>query len=92
MNSQRPRRRRTNGRFQTTPAAVDALLSGMAERGAVRRAATAAATGATFQATVEQRLKSLEADLGEVKSRLNGLLFLATGAVLTQIVLRLLHI
>ncbi len=91
MTSRRPRRRAQGSSCRTTPAAVDTLLAGMAERGSVRRAATAAATGAAFRATVEQRLKALEADLGEVKSRLNGLLFLVAGAVLTQVILQLLR-
>lgn len=73
------------------PASVDALLARAVEQGSARRAATAAANTAAFRAAVEQRLKALEAELGEVKSRLNGLLFLAAGAVLTQFLLHLFH-
>lgn len=45
---------------------------------------------ATFRAVVQERLRSLEAQLDEVKSRLNGLLFFIAGTVLAQTVLRLL--
>jgi hypothetical protein len=41
-----------------------------------------------FRALVAERLRSLERDLGEVRSRINGLLFLVLGAVITQVVLR----
>jgi hypothetical protein len=44
---------------------------------------------ATFRATVEARLRSLEEQLSEVKTRLNGLLFFIAGTVLAQVVLRL---
>ena len=70
---------------------IDALLDDVRVRRTTRRVAGAAAADAAFRATVEQRLKSLEGDLGEVKNRLNGLLFLVAGTVLAQLVLRLLH-
>ncbi|MHB8576650.1 MAG: hypothetical protein ACYDCQ_15105 [Dehalococcoidia bacterium] len=56
---------------------------------AARRAASTAASTAAFRASVEERLRALEAELSEVKSRLNGLLFLAAGTVLAQVVLHL---
>ncbi len=43
-----------------------------------------------FGAVVDQRLKDMEQRLEEVKSRLNGLIFLVTGAVVVEIVMRLL--
>lgn len=45
---------------------------------------------AAFRASVEQRLHGLEADLAEVKSRLNGLLFCIVGTVITQVLLKVL--
>ena len=45
---------------------------------------------AAFRATVEQRLRSLESELSEVKTRLNGLLFFIAGTVIAQVLLRLL--
>ncbi len=45
---------------------------------------------AAFHAVVEERLRSLEKQLDEVKSRVNGLIFLIVGVVVTQVVLGLL--
>ena len=44
---------------------------------------------ASFRATVEQRLRNLESEMGEVKSRLNGLLFFIASTVIAQVVLRI---
>lgn len=43
-----------------------------------------------FRAVVAQRLRALERDLAEVRTRVNGLLFVVAGAAVTQIVLRVL--
>jgi septal ring factor EnvC (AmiA/AmiB activator) len=43
---------------------------------------------AAFRATVEERLRNLERDLTEVKSRLNGLLLFIASTVLAQVLLR----
>ena len=43
----------------------------------------------SFRATVDLRLSNLERQLDELRTRINGLLFLLAGAVATQIVLRL---
>ena len=51
-----------------------------------RRARSA---GAAFQAVVEERLRSLEKQLDEVKGRVNGLIFLIIGVVITQVALGL---
>ena len=48
------------------------------------------APGCPFGAVVEQRLKDLERNIGEVKARVSGLIFLVVGAVIVQIALRLL--
>ena len=44
---------------------------------------------AAFRVTVEERLRRLEAEMGEVKTRLNGLLFFIASTVIAQVVLRL---
>ena len=46
-------------------------------------------TAAAFQAVVEERLRNLEQQLNEVKGRVNGLIFLIVGVVLTQVLLSL---
>ena len=51
----------------------------------LRRAGEAAA----FRARVEERLRRLEAELGELKTRINGLLFFIAGTVVAQVLLRL---
>jgi hypothetical protein len=42
-----------------------------------------------FRALVAERLRVLERDLAELRARINGLLFVVAGAVVTQLVLRL---
>lgn len=54
--------------------------------GRTRRLSEAAA----FRARVDERLRSLEAEVAEVKTRINGLLFFIAGTVLAQGVLRFL--
>ncbi len=44
---------------------------------------------AAFRARVEERLRSLEAEVADVKSRINGLLFFIAATVIAQAVLRL---
>lgn len=46
---------------------------------------------AAFQAVVEERLRNLEQQLNELKGRVNGLIFLIIGVVITQLVLRALQ-
>lgn len=45
---------------------------------------------AAFRARVEERLRHLEAELAEVKTRVNGLLFFIAGTVVAQGLLRFL--
>ena len=49
-----------------------------------------ASAEAVFRAGLEQRLRNLERQLDEVKSRLNGLLFFIASTVAAQVALRLL--
>ena len=46
-------------------------------------------TAAAFRAVVEERLRNLEAEVTEVKGRINGLIFLIAGTVAAQVLLRL---
>ena len=47
-------------------------------------------TDEAFRAVVDERLRSLERQLDEVKGRVNGLIFLLVGTVAAQFMLRLL--
>lgn len=42
-----------------------------------------------FRNIVAERLRALERNVGEMRARVNGLLFVVAGAVVTQVVLRL---
>jgi hypothetical protein len=48
-------------------------------------------SAAEFRAATEQRLRSLEREVAEVKGRVNGLIFVVAAAVVTQVVLKLLQ-
>ncbi len=43
---------------------------------------------AAFRAAVQERLRNLEAEVNEIKMRLNGLLFFIAGTVIAQVLLR----
>ncbi len=45
--------------------------------------------GCAFGAVEEQRLRNLEQQLDEIKNRVNGLLYTLVGAVVLEIVMRL---
>jgi hypothetical protein len=45
---------------------------------------------AAFRARVDERLRSLEAQMDELKGRINGLLFFIAGTVIAQALLRVL--
>jgi hypothetical protein len=51
---------------------------------------TARLSAAAFRAVVDERLRSLERQLDEVKARVNGLIFLLAGTVAAQLIMRLL--
>ncbi len=42
-----------------------------------------------FRVLVAERLRTVERDMAEVRTRINGLIFVVAGAVVTQLVLRL---
>jgi hypothetical protein len=44
-----------------------------------------------FRAVVEERLSHLEQQLGELKGRVNGLIFLVAGTALTQVIIKILQ-
>jgi hypothetical protein len=79
MHNRRPRSRVSTG----------ALERGLADLAAAERAATRRRAVDALRAVHEERLRRLEQDLTELRGRLNGLLFLAAGAVVTQVILRL---
>ncbi len=45
--------------------------------------------GCAFGAVVDQRLKDLEQHIEELKARVNGLIYLVIGAVIVQVIMRL---
>ena len=45
-------------------------------------------SAASFRAMALERLRSVERDVAELKARVNGLIFVVIGAVLTQLALR----
>jgi hypothetical protein len=63
-----------------------AIEPGAEAPGRSRRAGEAAA----FRVRVDERLRALEAEIGELKARINGLLFFIAGTVVAQALLRLL--
>lgn len=60
-------------------------------RAAVPPAKVDMSPGCAFGAVIEQRLKDMERNLADVKARLNGLIFLVVGAVLVEVIMRLLR-
>jgi hypothetical protein len=44
-----------------------------------------------FRARVEERLRNLEHQVGEIKGRVNGLIFLVAGTALTQVIMKLMQ-
>jgi hypothetical protein len=51
----------------------------------------AAPSSDPFRAVVEERLRHLEQQLGELKGRVNGLIFLVAGTALTQVIIKLIQ-
>jgi hypothetical protein len=67
----------------------DALTAVFGRKQRVREDMTNLSPGA-FRAIVGERLANLAQQLDELKGRVNGLLFLVAGTVLTQVIIRLL--
>jgi len=75
---------------------AEALTTQAAHAGRRRGAQTGSrgprqGSAAAFRAAVEERLRALEREMAEVKSRVNGLIFLIAGTVATQVILRLMQ-
>ena len=64
---------------------LDRALEDLAATG---RAVAWRRTQQTAAAVAEERVRSLEAEVTELKGRVNGLLFVLIGAVATQVVIR----
>lgn len=64
------------------------LRANSAERGP-DAAAIETMSAPAFRSIVADRLRTLERDVAEVRTRVNGLLFVVAGAVAAQVVLRL---
>ncbi len=58
---------------------------------AAQKEGTWPSSGDPFRAVVEERLRHLEQQLGELKGRVNGLIFLVAGTVLTQVILKIIQ-
>jgi IS4 transposase len=58
---------------------------------AAQKKDTAPSSGDSFRAVVEERLSHLEQQLGELKGRVNGLIFLVAGTALTQVIIKLIQ-
>ncbi len=80
-------------RLSGTKAGGREKLAGALRRLMLARATPAAridlAPGCAFGVAVDERLKEVERQIGEVKDRLNGLIYLVIGAVVVEVVLRL---
>ena len=71
-------------RFRTPPADGD-------PDGSVGRVDVASRVStAAFRAAIGERMRNLEREMGDIKNRVNGLIFLAVGAVITQLLVRVL--
>ena len=53
--------------------------------------APARISAAAFRAATEERLRSLEREVAEVKGRINGLIFVVAGAVVVEVIVKLLQ-
>jgi hypothetical protein len=56
-----------------------------------RRSAAEAMSAPAFRALMAERLRALERDVAEVRTRVNGLLFVVAGSVVAQLLLRLME-
>ncbi len=63
-------------------------IAGLRGRPRPCQASLSVAPGCAFGAVVEERLRGLQQQLDEVKGRVNGLVYTLVGAVVVEIVLR----
>jgi len=68
---------------------ADKLEQTLVQVAAAGRAAARRRVQQTAAAVAEERVRSLEAEVTELKGRVNGVVFVLIGAVATQVVLRL---
>ena len=73
-----------------THAPPGTLERSLADLAAAERRAARRRTAETARAVQEERLRRMEQDLTELRGRVNGLIFLVAGTVVTQIIVRLL--
>lgn len=73
------------------PAALERALARFGRRQRDGAGIPSRISAAEFRAATEERLRSLEREVAEVKGRLNGLIFVVAGAVITQVVLKLIQ-
>jgi hypothetical protein len=67
---------------------AERLEQSLEKLAAAGRAASRQRTRQTATAVAEERVRSLEAEVHELKTRVNGLVFVLIGAVATQVVIR----
>lgn len=65
------------------------LLGDRLRRAPAPSAALESLSPPAFRSIVAHRLQSLEREVGELRARISGLVFVVVGAVVTQLVLRL---
>jgi hypothetical protein len=70
------------------PDSLESAISRFRRRPTTNGAAPGGPSAAAFRASVEFRLANLERDVADLKGRINGLIFVVLGAVITQVVLR----
>lgn len=66
------------------------LEQGLADLAAAERRAARRSAAASARAVQEERLRRMEQDLSELRGRVHGLIFLAVGTVVAQVIVRLL--
>lgn len=69
--------------------ALTRVVSRWREGDRARSAHLESMTAPAFRAVVAERLRNVERELVEVRSRLNGLFLVVAGAVIAQVILRL---
>jgi hypothetical protein len=69
-------------------ASLERAISRFRRSPAENGASPGSLSAAAFRASVELRLGNLERDVTDLKGRINGLIFVVLGAVITQVVLR----